>query len=88
MAHAVAHRDSPSKVEVRAWCEGDRLLLEVLDDGVGTSPRQGFGMGIANTRDRLECLYGDAQSLDIEAAPGGGTRVRVSLPLTLGQRDE
>ncbi len=85
VTHAVAHRESPSRVEVRASCEGDRLILEVLDDGAGTPPKPGFGMGLANTRARLECLYGEAQALDIEVLPGGGTRVRVSLPLMLGQ---
>jgi signal transduction histidine kinase len=87
VAHAVAHRDSPSKVEVRASCEGDRLVIEVLDEGAGTPPKAGFGVGLANTRARLECLYGQAQALDIEELPGGGTRVRLSLPLTAGQRD-
>jgi len=85
VAHAVAHRDSPSQVEVRAACEGDRLVLEVLDEGAGTSPKPGFGMGLSNTRARLECLYGEAHALDIVALPDGGTRVRVSLPLMLGQ---
>lgn len=82
VAHAVAHRETPSTVEVRAWCDGARLLLEVIDDGAATPRKPGFGMGLANTRSRLECLYGDAQQLDIEPLPGGGTRVRVSLPLT------
>lgn len=85
ITHAVAHRDSPSKVEVRASREGDRLVLEVLDEGAGTPSKPGFGMGLANTRARLECLYGDAQELDIRELPAGGTRVRVSLPLVLGQ---
>ena len=85
VTHAVAHRDRPSKVEVRAWCEGERLVLEVLDDGDGAPPKPGFGMGLANTRARLECLYGQSQALDIVALPGGGTRVRVSLPLMAGQ---
>jgi signal transduction histidine kinase len=80
VAHAVSHRDTPSRVEVRASCEGDRLVLEVLDEGAGTPTTPGFGLGLANTRARLECLYGAAQSLDIEPVPGGGTRVRVSLP--------
>lgn len=84
VAHAVAHRDSPSTVEVRASREGERLVLEVLDDGPNAPPKPGFGMGLANTRARLECLYGEAQALDIVALPGGGTRVRVSLPLMLG----
>lgn len=80
VAHAVAHRQTPSKVEVRAWREGERLVIEVLDEGSGSPPKPGFGLGIANTRARLECLYGEAQSLDIVETPGGGTRVRVSLP--------
>ncbi|NZA25482.1 histidine kinase [Luteimonas sp. SJ-92] len=84
VAHAVAQRVSPTRVEVRAWREGDRLLLEVLDDGAGTPAKPGFGLGLANTRDRLECLYGAAQSLEMTTLPQGGTRVRVSLPLTLG----
>lgn len=85
VAHAVAHRESPSTVEVRASCEDDRLILEVIDDGADTPPKRGFGMGLANTRARLECLYGDAQEVSIATLPGGGTRVRVSLPLALGQ---
>ncbi|HEY4556200.1 MAG TPA: sensor histidine kinase [Lysobacter sp.] len=87
VAHAVAHRDAPSTVEVRARREDTRLVLEVIDDGAGAPPRPGFGMGLANTRARLECLYGEAQSLDIEESPGGGTRVRVTLPLTAGPAD-
>ena len=87
VTHSVAHREAPSTVEVRARCEGDRLVLDVLDEGAGTPPKPGFGMGLANTRARLECLYGDAQSLDIALLPTGGTRVRVSLPLVHGARD-
>lgn len=88
VAHAVAERESPSKVEVRAYAEGDGLVLEVLDEGSGTTAKPGFGVGLANARARLECLYGKAQALDIEELPGGGTRVRVSMPLLLGRRDE
>ncbi|MFC3269231.1 sensor histidine kinase [Vulcaniibacterium thermophilum] len=85
ITHAVAHRDAPSTVAVRAARDGDRLVLEVLDDGAGAPPRPGFGVGLANTRARLECLYGQAQALDIATLPGGGTRVRVSLPLVTVQ---
>ncbi|KAB8318437.1 hypothetical protein SD81_016135 [Tolypothrix campylonemoides VB511288] len=84
IAHAVAHRDAPGTVEVRAACDGDRLVLDVIDDGAGTPSKPGFGVGLANTRARLECLYGDAQSLRIETRPDGGTRVRVTLPLVRG----
>jgi signal transduction histidine kinase len=85
ITHAVANREAPSEVEVRAWCEGDRLALELTNDGDGRSATAGFGMGLTNTRARLECLYGEAQALDIVALPDGGTRVRISLPLTAGE---
>ena len=43
-----------------------RLWLEVRDNGVGLSgsARSQFrsGVGLPNTRDRLECLYGDAHA--------------------------
>lgn len=87
IAHAVSHRAAPSTVEVRARQENGRLVLEVLDDGAGTPSKPGFGMGLSNTRARLECLYGQAQSLDVEALPGGGTRVRVTLPFEPGAGD-
>jgi len=85
ITHVVANRETPSKVEVRAYREGDRLILDVLDEGAGSPSKPGFGVGLANTRARLECLYGDAQGLDVTELPHGGTRVRVTLPLTQGQ---
>jgi signal transduction histidine kinase len=38
------------------------------------------GVGLANTRSRLQHLYGDAARLDLDDAPGGGARVRVEIP--------
>ncbi|GAB2508742.1 hypothetical protein GCM10027188_09730 [Lysobacter humi (ex Lee et al. 2017)] len=81
VTHAAALRASPSEVTVRAALRDGRLLVEVLDDGPGAPGRAGFGVGLANTRGRLECLYGADQSLAITTLPNGGTRVAVSLPL-------
>jgi signal transduction histidine kinase len=83
VAHSVSHRDQPSRVEVRAACEGGRLVVEVVDDGPGATSKPGFGVGLSNTRARLQCLYGDACELDITPLPGGGTRVHVALPLAV-----
>jgi LytS/YehU family sensor histidine kinase len=38
-------------------------------------------MGLANTRRRLEQLYGPAQSISLEKLPERGTRVVVAIPL-------
>ena len=62
------------------------LVLRVRDDGPGLvdSPRTGgSGVGLANTRERLQQLYGEDQRLDLENAPEGGLEVTVGLPFSL-----
>lgn len=57
------------------------LLLSVDDDGVGL-PVEGVkeGVGLGNTRTRLEMLFGSAAWLRMRARENGGTRVEVRLP--------
>jgi two-component system sensor histidine kinase UhpB len=58
----------------------DRLLLEVADDGNGIAPDavDGSSTGIPGMRERAFLVDG---SLSIDAAPGGGTRVRLDIPI-------
>jgi signal transduction histidine kinase len=82
--HGVSPRSGPGLVEIASGIDENRLWLEVRDNGVGLSgsARTQFrsGVGLANTRDRLECLYGEAQKLDFSESNGGLT-VRIALPL-------
>ncbi|OZC03602.1 sensor histidine kinase [Rubricoccus marinus] len=45
----------------------------------GTAPRSG-GLGLRNTRQRLDALYGRAASLELGAGADGGAEARVMLP--------
>jgi signal transduction histidine kinase len=55
-----------------------RLVFEVIDDGVGFESREkGLGAGFVNMNDRLGAVGG---SLQVDSAPGRGTRVKGSLP--------
>jgi two-component system LytT family sensor kinase len=82
--HGVSPRSGPGLVQITSRTEGNRLWLEVRDNGAGLSgsARTQFrtGVGLANTRDRLECLYGEAQKLEFSERDGGLT-VRIGLPL-------
>lgn len=82
--HGISPRTEPGIVQIVSRADGDRMWLEVRDNGVGLSgsARTKFhsGVGLANTRDRLECLYGEAQKLDFSEGTGGLT-VRITLPL-------
>jgi two-component system, LytTR family, sensor kinase len=82
--HGVSPRSGPGLVRITSRIDEDRLWLEVRDNGVGLSgsARTQFrsGVGLANTRDRLECLYGEGQTLEFSEGDGGLT-VRIALPL-------
>ncbi len=76
-------------IAITARREGETLVLIVRDNGPGLSPeaaapaRDGArdgGLGLANTRQRLAALYGDAAGLTLAPASGGGTEARVHLP--------
>jgi signal transduction histidine kinase len=66
------------QVTVRLDVAGDRAILEVADDGVGFEPelRNGGGFGLHGMRERAERLGG---TLEVESAPGTGTRVRAEV---------
>ncbi|MES2305583.1 MAG: histidine kinase [Gemmatimonadota bacterium] len=86
--HGIEPRAAKGTVRVTARRNGDRLELEVHDDGVGIGPdgcnghdTSGCGVGLRNTRMRLQELYGEGKSaFSIGPAEGGGTVARVSLP--------
>jgi signal transduction histidine kinase len=67
---------------VRATAQGDGLLLEVCDTGVGPGAAgvPGSGFGLAQVRERLAAVYGPAASLELAAVQPRGTRVALQLP--------
>jgi two-component system LytT family sensor kinase len=79
--HSVAPRAAGGRIEIRAQRQNATLVIDVLDDGPGvaaTNFRE--GVGLTNTRARLEQLYGKAQTLDLRSDPADGFRVRLSIP--------
>ncbi|PKB13989.1 histidine kinase [Novosphingobium kunmingense] len=73
----------PVTVSIAARSEGDALILEVGDDGLGASGEaaKGFGIGLANVRDRLAARYGEAADLSAGPRPDGGWSTQLRLPL-------
>lgn len=83
--HGIAKSSSAGTIEVRAQSRDDRLVLEVVDDGPGLphgwDAERDSGLGLRNTRARLERLYGPNHELHFADAPGGGTIARMTIPL-------
>jgi two-component sensor histidine kinase len=79
--HGVAKLSEGGVIEVTARESGGDLVLSVRDNGAGYRPASDAGVGLANTRARLETLFGKAAQLQVVRAEGGGTFANVCFPL-------
>jgi signal transduction histidine kinase len=81
VANAARHAD-PVQVTVRLHADGQRVELEIADDGrgfdVAARLSETGGLGLRTMDDRVAELGG---LLAIDSAPGAGTRVRACFPL-------
>lgn len=79
--HGVSMIEETGIVSVDARRDGADLVLTVTDNGPGPVSPNGSGEGVANTRKRLQELYGDQQRFELRSAsPDGGAVVTVRLP--------
>ena len=88
--HGLEPRIHGGTVTLRSRLQGDRMSIEVADDGVGIGarsdsslPRTGAGIGMQNVRERLEVLYGSQARFTVVSNPGRGTLVSIELPANL-----
>ena len=79
--HGVSKRDEAGLIEIAGRESDGQLVLSVRDNGPGYFAESAIGVGLANTRARLETLFGDAARLDVLNAEGGGTIATVRFPL-------
>ena len=91
--HGVSKVQGEGRIELRAHRKGDDVVITVRDNGPGfdasapprerTEPGAG-GVGLANTRARLQQLYGHTQRLSLVRATEGGTIAEIVLPYHTG----
>ncbi len=81
--HGLAVRRGPGNIDVIAERRGERLLLQVCDNGVGLAPmaaRSRPGIGLRNAGERLRQLYGSDYRFELREADGGGVLVEIDVP--------
>jgi two-component system LytT family sensor kinase len=88
--HGLEPRLKGGTVTLRSRIEGERVTIEVADDGVGMGNRPasalrrtGAGIGIKNVQERLEVLYGNQARFSVVSNPGRGTLVSIEIPASL-----
>ena len=86
--HGIAPSETGGTLTVHAQLDGSFMAIVITDTGPGatkanvasnrkTSP----GVGLRNTRDRLQAFYGERYKFNVESAIDGGFRVEMRLPL-------
>jgi two-component system LytT family sensor kinase len=81
--HGVGGRHGGDRVQITAGKNGERLWMKVHDNGAGLQVRTlralRTGVGLSNTRARLECLYGRHYRLEF-SDKHGGLSVLIEIP--------
>ena len=83
--HGIGPRPTPGQIAVRARINGAMLELDVQDNGVGLSAARltdfNRGVGLSNTRSRLDHLYGSLHRFEFRQPAEGGLLVCIAIPM-------
>jgi sensor histidine kinase YesM len=83
--HGIGPRPAPGTITIRARRVGTMLELVVQDNGVGLSAARlsdfNRGIGLSNTRSRLDHLYGSSHRFEFRQPAEGGLLVLIAIPL-------
>lgn len=84
MRHAIASQHA-GRIEITAFPRNGCLRIQVKDNGPGLTDESftnqfGKGVGLANTKARLERLYGSEHKLELANASTGGLIVTLEVP--------
>ncbi len=93
--HGMANAEDDGLIQVSAYREGDALIVDVADNGLGMRPEvaaslldedrpevrtSGSGIGVRNVHQRIRLTFGTEYGLTILSEPDEGTLVRIRLP--------
>jgi sensor histidine kinase YesM len=83
--HGICKRARGGRIEIAAHRTGERLRIEIRDDGVGLPAtwawRDASGIGLSNVRARLQQMYPNAHRFELGNRPEGGVAITIELPL-------
>ena len=88
--HGISKLSVGGEIRITVHRQDNDLQLQIKDNGPGvrkTGTLATNGRGLRITRERLESLYGQKQSLELVSPPEGGVTIRVCIPFRL-QSDE
>lgn len=80
ISHGIGDRASGGRVTVEIHLQGQSVQVEIEDDGAGLAGPLVEGVGLRNTRQRMDALYPGSHRLSVTARSTGGTLVSITVP--------
>jgi LytS/YehU family sensor histidine kinase len=84
LRHGIGRKTQGGRLEMRSWRETDDLMVSVRDTGPGfpfaSETNLAEGIGLSNTRSRLQHLHPGKHSIVFANAPDGGAVVTLRIP--------
>jgi two-component system, LytTR family, sensor kinase len=81
--HGISQRVGPGLLRIESHCSNGSLKVRISDNGPGIrGDSTHIGIGLANTRARLACLYGNRGALNLDNSSTGFS-VELQFPLTV-----
>ena len=86
--HGISGMEEKGHISVKAKDEGEFILFEVIDDGLGFEADKGYtpkysmsssGYGIKNVDERIKLEYGPDCGVSVESKPNNGTKVTLKI---------
>jgi two-component system LytT family sensor kinase len=81
--HGISRLSAGGELRIAANAQDGELRINIKDNGPGYGKEGTFsarGLGLRITRERLESLYGQDQSMELLSLPGYGAVMRVCIP--------
>jgi LytS/YehU family sensor histidine kinase len=83
--YGIAKLEEGGRIDLHAHTEADQLILAIADNGPGTKKPidqllNSGGVGLANTRDRLQALFGKRYSFTVAKNDPQGLRIEIRIP--------
>jgi sensor histidine kinase YesM len=88
--YSIEPRKDKGLITVSAKLAADRLVISVIDEGSAVNNKniKGFGIGISNTKARLDAMFNGDYQVDMIEHENQGTKVSISIPFGSPSKNE
>ncbi len=96
--HGIDRMVDEGEIAISGWKEGEKIILQVSDNGLGMTEEQvealfiensdKVGVGVQNVHSRIKIYFGNEYGISVKSELDEGTTIRIELPILEGDYNE